>query len=1115
MKLTRTLKSSIVVALLMFTVGLGISILLATLDCERRISEERSAALDELVAVRAQLEGVVKATFNSTDGLVDLVTINGGMDDALFSQMARLAIGKNPHIRNVALAPNEVVKYLWPISGNEKAVGFAYRSSPEQYQTVVQAKAARASILAGPVDLIQGGRGFINRTPVFLGKAADHYWGVVSIVAHVDSLLAAGGVKSTERLRIALRGKDGTGSSGAMIAGDSDVFAEAPVTANVVIPGGEWQLGAVPIKGWRGGSPWRSAYFLFGMLNTSMLTLVAFTLARQRERLHLSHDALVKEVDERKRIESELREEQDRFRTLFESSPDPVWIIENNTFVECNETAVRILGYSNKSDFLYVHPSKLSPEFQPDGEPSFAKAERLLMLARERGINRFEWVHTRANGENFPAEVTLCPIVLQGREAIYCTWRDISERKRAEEALHSSQELLKAVIDSAGMVIYAFDIEGRLVLCNRQFEAAVGGRRDQMLGKRREEFLPAATAAQHEANDQAVIADGKLLEFEEENVEPDGVHVYFTVKCPVMENGTLRAIVGVSADITAKKRNEEKLRLAATIIATTAEGVVITDAGGTILSVNRAFTEITGYAEEDVLGRNPRILRSERHEPDFYQALWKSLKEAGIWQGEIWNRRRNGEAFPEWQTITAIRDDAGHTTHYVSVFSDISSLKQSQGELERLAHFDPLTELPNRMLFQDRLNHAIDRAQRYGHMIAVLLLDLDGFKTVNDSLGHPVGDRLLQEVAGRLKSCIRVEDTVARLGGDEFALILANMREGSDAVEVVRKILSTIQIPVELYGHGARVTASIGIAVYPADGEGVTDLVRNADAAMYSAKEAGRNGYRFYQSSMTLRAQERLSQERALRRGIENGEFEVWFQPQLGLRDGRITGAEALVRWRDPERGLIAPDQFIPLAERTGLIVDIGAQVLQRVCGHARQWLDAGLDFGRLAINVAAPQIERHDFAGLLATALAQTGVPPHRIEIEITESLLMENPAHARETLLAIQALGVTTAIDDFGTGYSSLASLKQLPIDNLKIDRTFIKDLPRDPNDIAITRAVVSMAHSLGFTVIAEGIETEDQERFLKEEGCDEGQGYLYSRPLPAREFEAWLTSQRYLVS
>jgi diguanylate cyclase (GGDEF)-like protein/PAS domain S-box-containing protein len=1104
-------KTPIGAVLLTFAVGFGISFLLATLDSGRRASEERSAALSELAAVRAQLEGVVKSTFSSTDGLVHLVAINRGMDEALFAQMARLAIGKNAHIRNVALAPGEVVKYLWPLAGNEKAVGFAYRSSPEQYRTVSQARLSRASVLAGPVDLVQGGRGFIHRTPVFLGEGADRYWGVVSIVTHVDTLLAAGGVASTERLLIALRGKDGRGSEGEMIAGESRVFAAAPVTAVVPIPGGEWQLGAIPRAGWADKSPWRSVYFLFGMLNTLMLTVIVGTLALQRERMRRSNEALVREMAERERVRLALREEQDRFRTLFESSPDPVWIIENNSFVECNETAARMLGYASKGDFLYVHPSRLSPEVQPDGESSFAKAERMMSMARERGINRFEWIHTRADGENFPAEVTLCPIVLQGREVIYCIWRDISERKRAEEALRASQELLRAVIDSAGVVIYAFDTEGRLVLCNRQFEIAVGHRREQILGKRRDEFLPAATAAQHEGNDRVVITDGTRREFEEENVEPDGVHTYFTVKCPVIEGGKLRAVVGVSADITEKKRDNEKLRLAATILATTAEGVAVTDAAGNILSVNRAFTEITGYTEEEVLGRNPRLLRSERHEPDFYQALWKSLIDVGVWRGEIWNRRRNGEAFPEWQTITAIRDAAGRTTHYVSVFSDISSLKRSQEELEHLAHFDPLTDLPNRMLFQDRLNHAIDRARRYGHAIAVLLLDLDGFKTVNDSLGHPVGDRLLQEVAGRLRSCIRVEDTVARMGGDEFALILSNLSEGSDAVEVVRKLLSAIQIPVELFGHAARVTASIGIAVYPADGEGVTDLVRNADAAMYSAKEAGRNGYRFYQSSMTQRAQERLSQERALRRGIEKGEFEVWFQPQLGLRDGHVTGAEALVRWRDPERGLIAPAQFIPLAERTGLIVDIGAQVLQQVCDHARRWLDAGLDFGRLAINVAAPQIERHDFAGQLSAALARAGVPPRCIEIEITESLIMENAAHARETLLAVQALGVTTAIDDFGTGYSSLAYLKQLPIDNLKIDRAFVKDLPADANDVAITRAIVSMAHSLGFRVIAEGIETEDQETFLRGEGCDEGQGYLFSKPLPAADFEAWLAARR----
>ncbi|HEY6898427.1 MAG TPA: EAL domain-containing protein [Rhodocyclaceae bacterium] len=1094
------------------TLGLGLtaSVQLAKLDIERQASEERGAVVNELAAVRAQLEGVVKATFSSTDGLVHLVALQGGIDPRLFADMARLAIGKNGHIRNITLAPNDQVAMVYPLKGNERAIGFRYVSSPEQNKTVQLARYRGDAVLAGPVNLVQGGLGLINRAPVFVQPSPTserQYWGAASIVAHVDRLLAAGGLFATERIQIALRGKDGRGEQGDLIAGDGALFGKNPVTATVAIPGGQWQLAAIPKGGWKDRAIQQSLYFQLGLFNTLLFAAFVGLLTARSRQVRLSNNKLVAEIAERKKIEHALREEESRFHTLFESSPDSVLIIEDNAFVDCNETAARMLGYASKGEFLFVHPSRLSPEFQPDGEASFVKAERMIKLAQERGINRFEWIHTRASGENFPAEVTLCPISLQGREVIYCIWRDISERRRIEDALRENQDLLKAIIDSAGAVIYVFDVSGRLLLCNSQFEQAIGNRRDQVLGKRRAEFLPAIVAAEHEANDRRVIAEGKMTSFEEHNVEADGVHHYLTVKCPVMQNGALRAVVGISTDITERKQDEERLRLAATILATTVEGVMITDADGNVVSANLAFTEITGYDLDEVLGKNPRFLRSERQDPAFYQAMWATLEEAGVWQGEIWNRRKNGELYPEWLTITAIKNSQQKLTHYVGVFSDISSLKRSQEQLERLAHFDPLTDLPNRVLFQDRLAHAIDRAQRYDHLIAVLLLDLDGFKTVNDSLGHPVGDRLLQEVASRLKSCIRVEDTVSRLGGDEFALVLADMNDGSDAIDVVRKILASIQLPFDLDGAGARVSASIGIAVYPADGDNATDLVRNADAAMYGAKEAGRNGYHFYQATMTHRAQERLLQERALRRGIDQCEFEVWFQPQVSLHSGAVTGAEALVRWRDPGRGLVSPAEFIPLAERTGLIVPLGAQVLDQVCAHARRWLDEGLPFGRLAVNVAAPQIDRSDFVLTLRQALENAGLPPDRLEIEITESLIMENSAHARDVMLAIQQLGVTTSIDDFGTGYSSLAYLKELPIDNLKIDRAFVKGLPEDSNDVAITRAIISMAHSLGFKVIAEGIETQSQRDFLGAEHCDEAQGYLISQPLPAAEFEAWL--------
>jgi diguanylate cyclase (GGDEF)-like protein/PAS domain S-box-containing protein len=560
-----------------------------------------------------------------------------------------------------------------------------------------------------------------------------------------------------------------------------------------------------------------------------------------------------------------------------------------------------------------------------------------------------------------------------------------------------------------------------------------------------------------------------------------------------------------------RRQSEEALRLASTVVECTADGVMVTDRMGAIIATNPAFTEITGYSADEVKGRNPNLLKSDRQQPEFYQAMWRSIDTVGGWQGEIWNRRKNGEIYPEWLTISAVRNASGDIHNLVGVFSDISTIKRTQEDLERLAHFDPLTGLPNRVLFHDRMQHALDRAVRYRHKIGVLLLDLDGFKTINDSLGHPVGDQLLQLVAERLGTCVRVEDTVARLGGDEFAVILSELGDGADAIEVIHRILSAIQVPFEMSGGNGMVTTSIGVAVFPDDGPTVTELIRNADAAMYEAKAAGRNTYRFYQRNMTEEAQKRLQVENALRRAVEKREFEVWFQPQFSLGSCAYLGAEALVRWRDPEHGLIAPADFIPLAERSGLIIPLGEQVLEMVAMAARRWLDAGLSVGRLGVNVAGPQIDRSDFVATLRRVIATWNLPPSLFEIEITETVIMENPDHGRRVLNEINALGVTTAIDDFGTGYSSLAYLKELPIGTIKLDRAFVKDLPDHPSDIAISRAVIALGHNLGFKVIAEGIETEAQRSFLHEEGCDEGQGYLFARPMPADVFEAWLVARR----
>lgn len=971
-------------ALLVFVLGAIGSTVGGRLDAQRQVLNERNQVLMELAAVRARVEGIIEGTFNSTDGIVHLISLRSGIDESLFSEMARLALSRNPPVRNITVAPNDRVQMVYPLAGNEKVLGFQFSDRPEQYRMVVQARERRTAVLSGPVQLVQGGRALVQRMPVFVTdpSGASEYWGTVSIVAGVDELLKPAWAEVAGKAQVAIRGKDALGAEGDMVDGDPALFEAQPLLMDVRVPGGTWQLAAAPQGGWHQSGFYHSLYFQFGLAISVLLAVIAGLRTSYARQLRGRNRELEREIAERQRAVEAQHEEEERFRALFDSSPEAVWIIEQDGFVQWNPTAARLFGVEMAGD-AKLHPASCSPEFQPDGQLSLVKAREMTEIAARNGWHRFEWIHLRGDKTPFFAEVTLIAYSSRGKSGIYGVVRDISE----------------------------------------------------------------------------------------------------------------------------KKQDEERLKLAAAVLASTAEGVLITDVKARIVAVNRAFTEITGFSEAEALGQKPAMLRSEHQGVEFYQEMWKCLAETDVWCGEIWNRRKNGEVYPEWLVISAIRDEQNEITHYVGVFSDISSLKHSQARLEHLAHFDSLTDLPNRILFQDRLAHEIDRAARQEEQVAVLVLDLDGFKTVNDSLGHPVGDQLLSQVAERLQCCVRQEDTVARLGGDEFAIILGSLNEGEDAVEVVRKILASIEQPFDLAGVGALISTSVGVAVYPLDGQTATELVRNADAAMYGAKEGGRNTYRFYQASMTQHAQERLHREAALRRGIERKEFEVWFQPQISLHTGRLTGAEALVRWRDPERGLVSPIEFIPLAERTGLILPLGELVLMQVCQWARRWLDEGLVFGRLAVNVATPQIERGDFPALLEQALAKESMPADCLEIEITESFIMGNAEAARDALLVIQSLGVTTAVDDFGTGYSSLSYLKELPIDNLKIDRAFVKDLPGSSRDVAITRAIIAMAHSLGFKVTAEGIEDSAQQAWLWAEGCDEAQGYFIAKPMPAAEFGAWL--------
>ncbi|MCW8944310.1 MAG: EAL domain-containing protein [Sedimenticola sp.] len=570
------------------------------------------------------------------------------------------------------------------------------------------------------------------------------------------------------------------------------------------------------------------------------------------------------------------------------------------------------------------------------------------------------------------------------------------------------------------------------------------------------------------------------------------------------EKGRQTGVRSTNLDITDRKEDEDKLRQASAIFMHVTEGVVITDANVKIIAVNQTFSDISGYSEVELLGKSPTIWRSEQQGESFYQEMWDTINTTRQWCGEVINRRKNGDLYPAWLSISGVVNDHGQITNYVSIISDTSNLKQSQERVEYLAHHDLLTGLPNRRLFGDRLEHALQRAHRNKTVVAILHIDLDNFKSINDGLGHPVGDKVLQVAADRLHLAVREEDTVARVAGDDFSIILEDITDSESVAHLANKILSAFATPFHVDNHELHVNISIGISLYPDDGDDVTSLIKNADAAMYQAKEKGKGCYCFYTQAMTNAALDRLTMENRLRKALSQDEFRLYYQPQYALNTGKLIGAEALIRWQNSELGLVSPDEFIPLTESTGLILPIGEWVLYEACRQAKSWQDEGYDLSRIGVNIAGQQVQHGNIVYTVNKVLEETGLDPTCLELEVTESFIMQQAEQAISTLQALRELGVALAIDDFGTGYSSLSYLKLLPINKLKVDRSFVKDIPNDKNSEAIVRAVIVLGKSLQLEVIAEGVETEEQEDFLKAEACDEVQGFYYSRPLPADEFE-----------
>ena len=566
-------------------------------------------------------------------------------------------------------------------------------------------------------------------------------------------------------------------------------------------------------------------------------------------------------------------------------------------------------------------------------------------------------------------------------------------------------------------------------------------------------------------------------------------------------------IFGISQDVTEQKFAERKLKEAAGVFETTTEAIFITDAKNKIISVNSAFTKITGFTGEEVTGKDPSILSSGRHDEEFFKEFWKSLDEKGSWEGEIWNRNRDDHVSPVWQSISSIKDEEGNNIQFVSIFSDITKRKQAEELIRYQANIDGLTELPNRNLFLDRLATSIRQAHRNKTRLALLLLDLDRFKWINDTLGHRAGDLLLQETAKRLQNSVRDSDTVARLGGDEFTIILPELEKSADAEIIAGKIFDSFKPPVMVEDNEVFISGSIGITVYPDDGLDVETLQKNADSAMYSAKDDGRNRFHYFTPKLQVEAERRLRLINLLRKALVNQEFSLHYQPIINIISDKVVCAEALLRWNHPEQGFIPPAEFIPLAEETGLIRQIGEWVFMEVISHIKRWKELGVFDFQISINKSASQfkVEKTDEDWL--AILSEEGINPDRIIIEITESVFMVENQGALESLQLLQEQGIQISLDDFGTGFSSLSYLKRFPIDILKIDRSFIRDISDDPSDALLVETIITLADKFGIKVVAEGVETTEQLNFVRQRGCRCVQGYFFSKPLPINEFENFL--------
>lgn len=848
-----------------------------------------------------------------------------------------------------------------------------------------------------------------------------------------------------------------------------------------------------------------------------------------------------------------VKQTQQRFITLFEFSPEPIWIIVNGLITDCNKAALQVFGLTDKTSLLKHSLADFTPRLQPDGENSLSKAERLINAAADGNPQRSEWILIKADGSRLNAVISLTHLTLNGLSAVLAVGHDITERKQTELRESHRNHVLEMLTAKAPLasvletIARDMDTMNPNLLCNILLLDEDGKHLRHGAGPSLPDFfnqaLDGLAIGPGVAACGTAAFTGERIIIKDIETHPwwkpflDLAHRAKLGACwsqPILSaQGSVLGTVAMyhrhayqpsSSDLQLieeeamlaalaieKTLAETRLQLAASVFDHAREGIMITDPVGTVIEINDTFTHITGYSREDILGQNARILQSDQHQPDYHEEIHLALVQDGHWSGEIWNRRKNGEIYAEMQTISVVRDANKNTQNYVTLFTDITPMKEQQQQLEHIAHFDALTNLPNRVLLSDRLKHSMIQSQRRNLSLAVVYLDLDGFKTVNDQHGHDVGDELLIALAGRMKAALRDGDTLARIGGDEFVAVLEDLERTQDWEPVLSRLLQATAEPVVLNGSLLQVSASIGVTLYPQDGVDADQLMRHADQAMYIAKQSGKNRYHMFDVDKDAAVQTQHETLERMRLALDQREFVLYYQPKVNMKTGEVIGAEALIRWIHPERGLLTPIAFLPNIENFPISLELGEWVIDTALKQLTEWHAAGLKIS-VSVNISAHQLQQSNFLTRLSDLLdSHPNIQPGFLELEILETSALEDISRVSSVMHACRKLGVRFALDDFGTGYSSLTYLKRLPADILKIDQSFVSDMFDNPNDLAIVEGVVGLAQAFHREVIAEGVETVIHGQLLLSLGCELAQGYGIAWPMPAAEFPAWARNWR----